>query len=217
MLNKDAQSPSQPQGAYLQIISILKKEYPNAGCSLNFSNPLELLIATILSAQCTDVRVNQITERLFEKYKTATDYAEVDQAKLEEDIRSTGFYKNKTKNIIKCCQSIIEKYNGQVPSNLEDLVGLDGVGRKTANVVLGTYFGIPSVVVDTHVGRLAGRLGLSTQKNPVKIEFDLMRIIPESDWIILSHLLILHGRNICKARKPQCNRCCINRLCPSAN
>lgn len=210
-----SQSSPQIQERLLNILELLKAEYPHAKCSLDFSNPLELLVATILSAQCTDERVNQVTKELFPKHPTAKDYAQVSQAELEQDIRSTGFYKNKAKSIISCSKSLVEKHGGQVPADLDELVQLNGVGRKTANVVLGTYFGIPSIVVDTHVGRLVGRLELTSQKDPVKIEFALMEIVPRQDWVVFSHLLIYHGRNVCKARKPRHEHCCINTLCPS--
>ncbi len=212
-----SESSPELQERLSNIIKLLKAEYPEAKCSLDFSNPLELLVATILSAQCTDERVNQVTFELFKKYPKAKNYAQVSQAELEQDIRSTGFYKNKAKSIIGCCKSLLEKHGGEVLSSLDELVQLDGVGRKTANVVLGTYFGIPSIVVDTHVSRLVQRLGLTSRKDPVKIEFELMKIVPKQDWVIFSHLLIYHGRNVCNARNPQHERCCINTLCPSVD
>src|SRR2546423_10827042 len=188
-----------------QIIRLLKKEHPDARCSLDHSNPLELLIATILSAQCTDERVNLVTADLFRKYRRAEDYTSVAQTELEQDIRSTGFYRNKAKAIQGACRIINERHQGRVPENLDDLLALPGVARKTANVVLGNAFGITSgIVVDTHVARLSARLGLSTEKQPEKIECDLMELVPRKDWINFSHLLIAHGRRVCNARKPLC-------------
>ncbi len=198
------------------LISILRKEYPNSKCHLNFRNPLELLIATILSAQCTDERVNQVTKELFKKYKTAKNYAEADQKELEDDIRSTGFFRNKAKAMIGCCKVLVEKYEGEVPPLMEELTRLDGVGRKTANVVLGNAFRIPGIIVDTHVKRLAGRLALSEKSNPDKIEADLMELICKQEWTFFSNALSDHGRAICQARKPLCPMCKINHLCPSA-
>lgn len=198
-----------------KIIDILRREYPSAECSLRFSNPLELLIATILSAQCTDDRVNLVTERLFKKYTAAQDYAQADLAELEKEIRSAGFYKNKARNIKRCCQKIVERFQRKVPHTLEELVTLDGVGRKTANVVLGNAFGIPGMVVDTHVGRISRRLELTKESDPVKIEFALMDIIPKEYWISYGHELIAHGRKICKARGPQHQACPLYALCPT--
>jgi endonuclease III len=193
----------------------LAAAYPDARCSLDFASPLELLVATILSAQCTDVRVNQVTKTLFRKYRTAADYAKASQAELERDIQSTGFFRNKAKNIRECCQTLLEEYDGQVPKDLESLVQLPGVGRKTANVVLGAAFGIAvGVVVDTHVARLSRRLGLSAEKDPVKIERDLMGQFAQREWIVLSHELILHGRRCCTARSPKCSECPLESLCP---
>ncbi len=196
-----------------KILKILDQLYPDARCSLNFSNPLELLVATILSAQCTDDRVNEVTRKLFKKYRSAADYASVSQEELEEDIRSTGFYKNKAKNLRKCCQELVEKFNGEVPPDLDKLVKLPGIGRKTANVVLGAAFGIPGIVVDTHVKRISQRLGLTREKDPVKIEFDLMKIIPKDRWTKFSHQLIYHGRAVCKSRKPLCDECALKEYC----
>jgi endonuclease-3 len=198
------------------IISLFHKEYPNPKCHLNFTNPLELLIATILSAQCTDAMVNQVTKELFKKYKTAKDYADAHQEELENDIRSTGFYRNKAKAVIGCCKRLVESYGGKVPASMEKLTELDGVGRKTANVVLGNAFGIPGIIVDTHVKRLTGRLGLSDKSDPDKLEADLMELVPKQEWTYFSHALSDHGRLICHARKPLCPRCKINHLCPSA-
>ena len=199
------------------ITAELWRLYPDAKCSLDFSNPLELLIATQLSAQCTDERVNLVTRDLFRKYRSAEDYATVSQEELEQDIRSTGFYRNKAKNIRAACQLLITNYDGEVPSRMEDLLKLPGVARKTANVVLGNAFGIiEGFVVDTHIGRLARRFGWTKNEDPVKVEQDLMRLVPRQDWLDLSHLLIFHGRAICQARKPLCQQCTLSKLCPSA-
>lgn len=199
------------------IIAELRRLYPDAKISLNFSNPLELLVATQLSAQSTDERVNMVTAYLFKKYRSVEDYARVSQEELEKDIQSTGFYHNKAKNIRAAAQRIITNYAGEVPRTMEDLVTLPGVGRKTANVVLGNAFGIvEGIVVDTHVGRLARRFGWTTNEDPVKVEQDLMRIIPRKDWLNLSHLSIYHGRTICRAHKPLCAQCTLVHLCPSA-
>lgn len=199
------------------IIAELRRLYPEAACTLNYTNPLQLLIATQLSAQCTDERVNIVTERLFKKYHTVEDFANASQEELEQDIRSTGFYRNKARNIRAACQRIISEYGGEVPRTMSDLLSLAGVARKTANVVLGNAFGVVvGFVVDTHVGRLSRRLGWTKNTDPTKVEQDLMRIIPQQDWLDLSHLLIFHGRAICMARKPLCARCTLNHLCPSA-
>ena len=200
-----------------QIVKHLKKEYPEARCSLDYGNALELLVATILSAQCTDERVNVVTSSLFRKYRTWEDYASAPAAELENDIRSTGFFRNKAKSIQGACRQIGERYGGSVPRSMEELLELPGVARKTANVVLGNAFQIASgVVVDTHVSRLSARLGLSEEKVPEKIERDLTGLLPESDWIDFSHLLIAHGRKVCKARNPLCGECVLAKLCPSA-
>ncbi|GER85894.1 endonuclease III [Dictyobacter vulcani] len=199
------------------IIAELRRLYPQAACSLNFSNPLELLIATQLSAQCTDERVNIVTARLFKKYTSVAEFAESSLEELEQDVRSTGFYRNKAKNIRAACQRLIAVYGGDVPQTMQDLLTLPGVARKTANVVLGNAFGIVvGFVVDTHVGRLSRRFGWTTNTDPVKIEQELMLIVPREDWLDLSHLLIFHGRAICDARKPLCEQCTIAHLCPSA-
>ena len=195
------------------ILKILDEHYPDVKVALNYTNPLELLIATILSAQCTDERVNQLTPHLFKKYPTAKDYAMADLKTLEQDIKPTGFYKNKAKHIKECCQVLVEKYNGQVPANLEILTKLPGVGRKTANVVLGNAFDIPGIVVDTHVRRVAKRLGLTKHQDALKIEKDLMQLIPKEKWTKFSLQLTWHGRRICKARKPQCNKCPLHKWC----
>lgn len=200
------------------IIRRLKREYPDAHCSLNYSNPLELLIATILSAQCTDERVNIVTADLFRKYRAPEDYMNVSQEELEQDVRSTGFYRNKAKAIRGACRRIVEQHEGRVPDRLEDLLLLPGVARKTANVVLGNAFGIASgVVVDTHVQRLSRRLGLSDESQPEKIERDLVELVPKKDWIDFSHLMIYHGRKVCKARKPLCDECAVEPVCPSSS
>jgi endonuclease-3 len=192
----------------------LNKLYPGAETSLHFSNPLELLIATILSAQCTDERVNLVTKSLFEKYKNAKDYVKVTRLQLEQDIHSTGFFRNKAKSIRNCCTALLDHFDGKIPDNLDDMVKLPGVGRKTANLVLGECFNLPGIVVDTHVKRLAQRLGLTQKKDPVKIEFDLMALLPENRWTQFSHELICHGRNTCKARKPDCMACILSDICP---
>lgn len=197
-----------------KILQKLKKAYPEAKCALYFRNPHELMVATILSAQCTDKRVNQVTPGLFKKYPSVKHFSQAKLKVLENDIRSTGFYKNKAKSIQHSSQDIYEKYQGKVPNRLEDLVKLRGVGRKTANVILGNAYGIPGMVVDTHVKRLSNRMGLTTLQDPVKIEFALMKIIPKKYWTQLSHELIFHGRRICLARKPKCSICPIEDLCP---
>ena len=199
------------------ILPILKKTYPDARCSLDHGNPLELLVATILSAQCTDDRVNIVTKTLFKKYKNASDYANVPAGELEKDIQSTGFYRNKAKSIRGMAASLLEKHKGKVPDTMEELVHLAGVGRKTANVVLGNAFDKNvGVVVDTHVTRVSNRLGLTSHAvDAVKIEQDLMQIIPQEEWTLWSHLLIHHGRRICQARKPRCAECPIFNDCPA--
>ena len=195
----------------------LKSEYPGAKTALDWTNPLELLVATILSAQTTDVRVNAVTPTLFAKYPTAADYAAADPTELEEDIRPTGFFRNKAKSLRGMAHALVDDHGGEVPRTMEDLVALPGVGRKTANVVLGNAFSIDEgVVVDTHVRRLSNRLGFTTHNDPEKIERDLMQTVPKRDWTVFSHLLILHGRSVCKARKPACEDCVVNDLCPSA-
>jgi endonuclease-3 len=200
-----------------RVISTLKKRYPDARCSLDHTSPLELLVATILSAQCTDERVNLVTADLFRKYRTWEDYASAHASELERDIHSTGFFRNKAKSIQGACHLIGERHGGRVPESMEELLELPGVARKTANVVLGNAFGIASgVVVDTHVARLSERLDFSSEKAPEKIERDLAPLVPESDWIIFPHLLIAHGRKVCKARTPLCGECALAKLCPSA-
>jgi len=200
-----------------RVVAALKKAYPKAGCALDRSNPFELLAATILSAQCTDVRVNEVTRTLFKKYRSVEDFANADQADLENDIRSTGFFRNKARNIRAAAAKVLSDFGGEVPRTMADLLTLPGAARKTANCVLGTAYGIAEgVVVDTHVKRLAGRLGMTTHTDPVKIERDLMDLLPKNDWIRFSFLLIHHGRAVCSARKPDCPSCPINKLCPSA-
>jgi endonuclease-3 len=195
------------------IIKTLSKGIPDPKIALKFSTPLELLIATILSAQCTDVRVNEVTKDLFKKYRSPKDYAEAGLKELEEDIRSTGFYRNKAKSIQRCCQELMDRFGGKVPKTLEALVTLPGVGRKTANVVLGNAFGIPGIVVDTHAHRVSRRMGLTKNDDPVKIEFDLMEIVPKEDWTHFSNLLVWHGRKTCTSRKPLCETCAIRKWC----
>jgi endonuclease-3 len=197
-----------------KVLKGLARLYPDAHCALHYTNPLELLIATILSAQCTDVRVNMVTPALFAKYKGAVAFANADLADLESMIRTTGFFRNKAKNIQACCKAIVEHHGGKVPGTLEELVPLPGVGRKTANVVLGNAFDTPGITVDTHVNRLSHRLGFTTHDDPVKIEHDLMKLFPRKEWTMASHRLIFHGRQICNARKPQCEACGIAKLCP---
>ena len=200
-----------------QITRALKKTYPQAACALNHAGPFELLIATILSAQCTDDRVNIVTANLFRKYRKPEDYGAVSREELERDINSVTFFRNKAKSIQEASRLLIEKHNGQVPQTLEELVELPGVGRKTANVVLGTAFGIPTgVVVDTHVSRLSQRLGLTENKQPEKIEADLIELLPKKDWINFSHRLIWHGRRVCQARRPMCENCSLETFCPSS-
>ena len=196
-----------------QIIEILGREYPDAQTALHFSNSLELLIATVLSAQCTDERVNKVTRDLFKKYRSAEDYARADLAALEEDIRPTGFFRNKAKAIKSFCTDLVEKFNGELPNTLEDLVSLSGIGRKTANLVLGEAFGIPGIVVDTHVLRLSRLIGLTKNTDATKVEFDLMEVVPKDQWIRFSNLLILHGRAVCIARRAKHRECKILNLC----
>jgi endonuclease-3 len=212
-------APREPTEAKAQrvrkIIGGLQKAYPNAHCELNHSNPLELLIATILSAQCTDKRVNLVTPGLFQKYRSASDFAAADTATLEREIQSTGFFRNKTKSIKTACQAIVDKHGGQVPSTMDELITLGGVGRKTANVVLGNAFNVNiGIVVDTHVARLSQRLGLTRQTAPEKIEQELMKLVPQPQWTMFSHWLIWHGRRRCYARNPDCPNCEIKSLCP---
>ncbi len=196
-----------------KITGILRRTYPDVKTALRHKNPVQLLVATILSAQCTDEQVNRVTPTLFKKLPTAKDFAEVSLSDLEGMIRSTGFYRNKAKSIKACCVALVERHGGKVPDNIEDLVKLPGIGRKTANVILGSAFGIPGIVVDTHVKRVSQRIGLTRESDPVKIEFDLMALIPKKDWIAFSHQMIWHGRALCKARKPKCPECPLLDLC----
>lgn len=198
-----------------KVLAALARAYPDPQCALRHENALQLLVATILSAQCTDARVNLVTRDLFRKYRTARDFAEVPQAELEKDIHSTGFYRSKALSIRSACLDIAEKFEGRVPGTIEELTSLRGVGRKTANVVLGNAFGVPGITVDTHVGRLSRLLGWTRETDPVKVEFDLQKLWPKADWTANSHRLILHGRAVCNARKPDCPRCCLARWCPS--
>ena len=208
---------TQQKARVRKIIARLKREYPDATCALQHHSALELVVATILSAQCTDARVNMVTPHLFAKYRTAADYAAADPRVLETEIQSTGFFRNKTKSIIGMAQALVERHGGQVPQTMEELTALPGVGRKTANVILGTWFRKnEGVVVDTHVHRLSRLLGLTRQDDPVKIEQDLMAIVPRDDWTWFSHTLIQHGRTVCIARRPRCADCVLNRLCPSS-
>jgi endonuclease-3 len=200
-------------GTGAQLLARLDEEFPRPKTALHYTTPLQLLVATILSAQCTDERVNQVTQTLFTRYRTAEDYSRADQGELEDQIRSTGFYKAKTKNLIECGRALVERFGGQVPRTMEELVTLPGVGRKTANVVLGNCFGVPSIVVDTHVRRVSQRLGLVATDDPDKIELDLQRILPRERWTRGSHQLLLHGRHICTARAPKCLECRLNPLC----
>ncbi len=198
-----------------KVIEILKQVYPNPKCSLIYSTPLEMLIATQLSAQCTDARVNIVTKDLFRKYKNVHDFANADYDELQQDIKSAGFYKNKAKNIIACCQRLIDVYGGEVPDNMDDLLTLAGTGRKTANLVLGEIFGKSAVVIDTHNIRLANRIGLTKETDPVKIEFEMKKLIPEAEQLNLCHRFVYHGREVCTARKPKCEICRISEYCKS--
>jgi endonuclease-3 len=216
-MKRRAETPAERKRRTRSIIARLKREFPDAKCALDHANPLELLVATILSAQSTDARVNIVTPALFAKYKNAADYAAANPDVFQGEIHSTGFFRNKTKSILGMAQALEERHDGQVPDTMEALVALPGVGRKTANVVLGNAFGKnEGIVVDTHVGRISGLLKLTQQTDPVKIERDLMELVPRKDWTIFSHLLILHGRKTCIARRPRCESCRINDLCPSS-
>jgi endonuclease-3 len=207
----------EPKQKVEKIIELLEKQYPDAKTALNFTNPLEILVATMLSAQTTDVTVNIVTKNLFKKYSTVEDYVNADIVELEQVIHSTGFYHNKAKNLQKCCQLLVEKFHSQVPKTMEELLELPGVARKTANIVLYNAYGITvGIAVDTHVMRLSQRLGLTQQKDQNKIEQDLMQITPKEKWMPLTDLLIFHGRNVCKAKKPHCEVCVLNKICPSA-
>lgn len=197
-----------------KILAVLKKAHPDAQCALNHRNPLQLLVATILSAQCTDVRVNKVTPALFKKYPTAAALAKVPLPQLEQLVRSTGFYRQKAKSIQRTAGKLVKRFRGQVPRTMEDLVTLPGVWRKTANVILGNCYGVPGIVVDTHVRRLSYRMGLTKQTDPDKIERDLMKLLPKKEWTFSSHVMIFHGRRICTARRPHCATCPIEKLCP---
>lgn len=200
-----------------QILELLDEHYTTEyKCYLNHETPWQLLIATMLSAQCTDARVNIVTEDLFKKYTSPQAFAEADQAELEKDIHSTGFYKNKAKNIIACCKTLVERYDGEVPNDLEALTSLAGVGRKTANVIRGNIFNEPSIVVDTHVKRISRKFGFTKEEDPVKIEYDLMKVLPKDHWILYNIQIITHGRGLCTARNPKCSECFLNHLCNAA-
>jgi endonuclease-3 len=212
------ETKSQLKERTLEIIKLLKRAHPDAHCALNHSSAFELLIATILSAQCTDERVNIVTADLFRKYRRPEDYLKVPAVELQQDVRTTGFFRNKTKSIQGACKMLVEEFGSEVPRTMDELLRLPGVARKTANVVLGVAYGIAAgVVVDTHVSRLSQRLRLTKQKDAGKIEEDLMELVPRKDWIIFSHLLIFHGRRVCKARRPLCEECVVEKLCPSSS
>ena len=198
----------------LEIIKVFEEIYPSADCTLDYMSPLQLLIATQLAAQCTDARVNLVTPALFERYKTARDFAEADENQLMEYIRSTGFFRNKAKNIIGCCKKLVSDFGGEVPRTMDELLTLPGVGRKTANLVLGDSFGIPGIVVDTHATRLSNRMGLTSEKDPYKIEMDLLKIVPPEKQSDFCHCLVFHGREFCSARKPMCESCPLSGICP---
>ncbi len=210
-----ADSKDQLELRYTKIISFLKKAYPDAKCHLNYNSALELLVGSILSAQCTDKRVNQVTPSLFKKYSNAKAFASANRDELEQDIRSTGFYKNKATSIVECTRALVDNYKGEVPESMEQLTELRGVGRKTANVVRGNYYKKPAIIVDTHIKRLSNRLGLSSFSDPTKIEYDLMEIVPEGMRTFFSNALGDHGRVVCKARRPLCESCGLGSICPS--
>ena len=204
----------EPTEKAVKVLDILGRQYPDARVTLEFKDPLQLLIATILAAQCTDERVNRVTKDLFKKYRRATDFAGADRPTLEEEIRSTGFYHNKAKSIIACCQKIVNQFNSHVPRTLEELTSLPGVGRKTANIILGNAYDQPAIAVDTHVKRVTHRLGWAKPDDPDKIEFELMKVIPRERWTMACHQLVAHGRNVCTAKNPQCATCPVNQWCP---
>lgn len=217
MKGKTKFAEKENKGRVLRIIGLLEKEFPEAKIALNFTNPLELLVATILSAQCTDERVNIVTESLFKKYRNAEDYAKADLAELEGEIKSTGFYRNKARNIKNAGEMLVEKFNSYVPKTMEEILELPGVARKTANIVLQNAYGVvEGIAVDTHVRRVAARLGLTANEDPDKIEQDLMTIVPRENWMRITDLLILLGRKVCTAKKPKCEMCVLNKMCPSA-
>jgi endonuclease-3 len=214
---KEPQIFLDPQQRAKKVIELLEKQFPDAKTALNYTNPLEMLVATMLSAQTTDQRVNIVTQTLFKKYRKAEDYANADLKELEQNVHSTGFYHNKARNLKKCCQLLVERFNSKVPSTMEELLELPGVARKTANIVLYNAYGkIAGIAVDTHVRRLSQRLGLTQQKDPEKIEQDLMQITPKEKWMELTDLLIFHGMQVCIAKKPKCEICVLNKICPSA-
>jgi endonuclease-3 len=199
-----------------RIVRRLARQYPDASCALNYDNPLQLLVATILSAQCTDARVNLVAPTVFARYPDAAAFATAVPRELFQMLRSINFYRNKARNIIKCCQQLVERHGGQVPTTMEELVPLPGIGRKTANVILSNAFGVPGIVVDTHLGRLSRRLGLTNETKPVKVERDLMQLLPRKQWSMFSHRMIVHGRQVCHARKPNCGGCTLAAICPKA-
>ncbi|MCZ6554805.1 MAG: endonuclease III [Candidatus Dadabacteria bacterium] len=213
---KNKETVSEKKKRASKILSILQDEYPKAKCHLNFDGPFELLIGCILSAQCTDKRVNEVTPGLFKKYPTPHEFVRADQGVLEQEIHSCGFFRAKTKSILNCSKALVEEYGGEVPRTMDELTKLAGVGRKTANVVLGNYFGTPGIIVDTHIKRLSTRLNLTTNSDPTKIEYALNEIIPQEKWTFFSNSLGDHGRTVCYARKPMCGDCMISHLCPSA-
>ena len=213
-VSKKAESTTEPAENILDVLHGLEKAYPEAHCALQYKNPYQLLVATILSAQCTDIRVNLVTKGLFLSYPDSESLAEADLSVLEQQIRSTGFFRNKARNLIDCARMIRDRFGGEVPSSMEELIQLPGVGRKTANVVLGNAFRVPGVVVDTHVKRISFRLGWTKNTDPEKIEIDLCRIWPREKWVQTSHILIFHGRKVCKAPVPVCSQCPVERLCP---
>ncbi len=207
----------EPKARAIKILELLEKQYPDAEIALHYANPLELLISTILSAQATDEQINAITPKLFERFKTPEDFANADVKELEQYVKSSGFYHNKAKNIQNCCKTLVEKFHSKVPQTMSELLELPGVGRKTANIVLANAFGaVEGIAVDTHVGRLAQRLGLSEKNNPDKIEQDLMQLVPKPQWMRITDLLIWHGRRVCTAKKPNCAGCVLNQICPCA-
>jgi len=211
------ETPAQKKKRALDIVKLLKKKYvKDPGTALDHKTPLDLLVATILSAQCTDARVNIVTKELFRKYRTAKDYAQVKLEDFEQDIRSTGFYRNKAKNIVAMSQMLLKEHGGEVPGTMEELIKLPGVGRKTANLILGVVYGVPGIVCDTHVIRVSQRLGLTANKDPEKIEFDLYALLPKEEWTGFSDRLVLHGRETCTAKSPACPACVLNHACPSA-
>ena len=213
---KNRETLSEKKKRAVNILSMLESEYPKAKCHLDFDGPFELLIGCILSAQCTDKRVNEVTPGLFRKYPTPFEFSKADQSELEQEIHSCGFFRAKAKSILNCSKALVEEYSGEVPRTMDELTKLAGVGRKTAHVVLGNYFGIPGIIVDTHIKRLSTRLGLTTNSDPTKIEYDLNELIPNKKWTIFSNSLGDHGRTVCHARKPMCGDCMISHLCPSA-